>query len=190
MLKVGDNESGMKDCFKTICCVLLQTTADTLQCLRDIPAANISSQQWNSYSPIMKFPSTPTIDGTFLPKHPIDMLKEGNFKKAELLIGSNLNEGKELHQYGRFLYNFNVHAYIQLVLFAYILFEFLVLFAFPFYTQFIYLTWHHIASFPVNWSFEIIVSIVLSYLHRIAVLYMPLARKHERPHVKRLNKEK
>lgn len=59
----------------------------------------------------MKFPSTPTIDGTFLPKHPIDMLKEGNFKKAELLIGSNLNEGKQkqLHQY-EFIYNFNVYA--------------------------------------------------------------------------------
>lgn len=39
------------------------------------------------------------------------MLKEGNFKKAELLIGSNLNEGKQkqLHQY-EFIYNFNVYA--------------------------------------------------------------------------------
>lgn len=45
----------------------------------------------------MQFPSAPTIDGEFLPKHPIDMLKEGDFKKAELLMGSNLNEGKLNH---------------------------------------------------------------------------------------------
>ena len=72
----------------------LQTEADTLQCLRDLPPAVISTRQWDSYSPIMNFPSAPTIDGKFLPKHPIDMLKEGDFKKAELLLGSNLNEGK------------------------------------------------------------------------------------------------
>ncbi|ODN06053.1 Acetylcholinesterase, partial [Orchesella cincta] len=69
------------------------TEADTLQCLRDLPAQRISELQWESYSPILNFPSAPTIDGKFLPKHPIDMLKEGDFKKAELLIGSNLNEG-------------------------------------------------------------------------------------------------
>ncbi|CAL8109300.1 unnamed protein product [Orchesella dallaii] len=68
------------------------TEADTLQCLREVSPQLISEKQWESYSPILNFPSAPTIDGTFLPEHPIDMLKKGNFTK-ELLIGSNLNEG-------------------------------------------------------------------------------------------------
>jgi len=38
--------------------------------------------------------SAPTIDGEFLPKDPMEMLKEGDFKKIPLLIGSNRDEGE------------------------------------------------------------------------------------------------
>ncbi|CAH1262099.1 BCHE [Branchiostoma lanceolatum] len=35
----------------------------------------------------------PVIDGNFLMENPGDALKDGNFKKADILIGSNTNEG-------------------------------------------------------------------------------------------------
>jgi acetylcholinesterase len=69
---------------------------EAVGCLRDKPAASLSALQWNGYKSILAFPSAPTIDGKFLPRHPIDMLKDGDFKKTELLIGSNKNEGKVL----------------------------------------------------------------------------------------------
>ena len=68
---------------------------DAVACLRDRPAKKLSELQWNGYKSILAFPSAPTIDGTFLPRHPVEMLKDGDFKKTELLIGSNKNEGKE-----------------------------------------------------------------------------------------------
>ncbi|KAL3280243.1 hypothetical protein HHI36_017738 [Cryptolaemus montrouzieri] len=51
--------------------------------------------QWNSYSGILGFSSTPTIEGVFLPKHPMDMLAEGEgYEDMEILLGSNHDEGK------------------------------------------------------------------------------------------------
>jgi acetylcholinesterase len=69
------------------------SVSDAIQCLRDMPASNISTLQWNSYSTILNFMSAPTIDGVFLPKDPMEMLREGDFKKVPLLIGSNRDEG-------------------------------------------------------------------------------------------------
>lgn len=62
--------------------------------MRAVDAKTISSQQWNSYSGILGFPSTPTIDGVFLPKHPFDMMREGDYEDTEILLGSNSDEGK------------------------------------------------------------------------------------------------
>ena len=65
-----------------------------MECMRRADAGNISTEQWKSYSNILGFPSAPTIDGVFLPKHPDDLLKEGDFKNASILIGTNQDEGK------------------------------------------------------------------------------------------------
>ncbi|XP_037082184.1 acetylcholinesterase-like [Pollicipes pollicipes] len=64
-----------------------------IECMRTVPWQDLSAKQWNSYGGILDFPSAPTIDGDFLPKHPIDMLKEGDFRHTELLLGSNKDEG-------------------------------------------------------------------------------------------------
>lgn len=65
-----------------------------MDCMRAVDAKTISLQQWNSYSGILGFPSTPTIDGILLPKHPMDMLAEGDYEDMEILLGSNHDEGK------------------------------------------------------------------------------------------------
>ncbi|XP_022919632.1 acetylcholinesterase [Onthophagus taurus] len=64
-----------------------------MDCMRAVDAKTISVQQWNSYSGILGFPSTPTIDGNFLTKHPMDMLKEGEYEDLEIMVGSNQDEG-------------------------------------------------------------------------------------------------
>nr|XP_023021546.1 acetylcholinesterase [Leptinotarsa decemlineata] len=64
-----------------------------MDCMRAVDAKTISLQQWNSYSGILGFPSTPTIEGVLLPKHPMDMLAEGDYEDMEILLGSNHDEG-------------------------------------------------------------------------------------------------
>lgn len=74
---------------------LLETRPhEVVDCMRAVDAKTISSHQWNSYSGILGFPSTPTIDGTFLTKHPLDMLNDGDYENLEIIVGSNRDEGK------------------------------------------------------------------------------------------------
>lgn len=82
----------VKDCE---CNASLLTTRpnEVMDCMRAVDPKTISLQQWNSYTGILGFPSTPTIDGIFLTKHPMDMLKEGYYEDMELLLGSNHDEG-------------------------------------------------------------------------------------------------
>lgn len=74
--------------------LLLTRPNQVMDCMRAVDAKTISSQQWNSYSGILGFPSTPTIDGVFLTKHPYDMMREGDYEDTEILVGSNSDEGK------------------------------------------------------------------------------------------------
>nr|BAI63723.1 ace-orthologous acetylcholinesterase [Nephotettix cincticeps]BAI63724.1 ace-orthologous acetylcholinesterase [Nephotettix cincticeps]BAI63725.1 ace-orthologous acetylcholinesterase [Nephotettix cincticeps]BAI63726.1 ace-orthologous acetylcholinesterase [Nephotettix cincticeps]BAI63731.1 ace-orthologous acetylcholinesterase [Nephotettix cincticeps] len=73
--------------------MLIESPSRVMSCMRAVDAKTISVQQWNSYFGILGFPSAPTIDGVFLPKHPLDLLKEGDFQDTEILIGSNQDEG-------------------------------------------------------------------------------------------------
>jgi acetylcholinesterase len=70
-----------------------------MACLRLVDSKTISVQQWNSYWGILGFPSAPTIDGVFLPKHPLDLIRDRNYDDTEILIGSNRDEGELLHNY-------------------------------------------------------------------------------------------
>ena len=72
-------------------------TRAVMECMRSVEAKNLSLIQWNSYWGILGFPSAPTIDGVFLPKHPKDMLKEGGFGDAEILVGTNQDEGNQIN---------------------------------------------------------------------------------------------
>nr|AHW29554.1 acetylcholinesterase 2 [Cyrtorhinus lividipennis] len=72
---------------------LAESPSRVMACLRGVDSKTISTMQWNSYSGILGFPSAPTIDGHFLPKDPMELLKEGDFPETEILIGSNLDEG-------------------------------------------------------------------------------------------------
>lgn len=73
---------------------LLQSQpAHVMACMRSMDAKQLSVQQWNSYWGILGYPSAPTIDGVFLPKDPLDLVREGDFENTEILIGNNKNEG-------------------------------------------------------------------------------------------------
>ena len=76
--------------------MLQENPARVMACMRSVDAKTISVQQWNSYWGILGFPSAPTIDGIFLPKDPLDLLREADFKDTEILIGNNKNEGKSI----------------------------------------------------------------------------------------------
>ncbi|KAG5870927.1 hypothetical protein JTB14_038193 [Gonioctena quinquepunctata] len=76
--------------------LLENSPRQVMDCMRAVDAKTISLQQWNSYSGILGFPSTPTIDGVLLPKHPMDMLAEGDYEDMEILLGSNHDEGELL----------------------------------------------------------------------------------------------
>ena len=45
-----------------------------MRCMRSLPAKNISVSQWNSYWGILGFPSSPTVDGEFLPRCRLSVL--------------------------------------------------------------------------------------------------------------------
>lgn len=74
--------------------MLEESPSRVMSCMRAVDSKTISVQQWNSYWGILGFPSAPTIDGVFLPKHPLEILKEVDFTDTEILIGSNQDEGK------------------------------------------------------------------------------------------------
>ncbi|PNF28466.1 Acetylcholinesterase, partial [Cryptotermes secundus] len=71
---------------------LTDSPSRVMACLRLVDSKTISVQQWNSYWGILGFPSAPTIDGVFLPKHPLDLIRDGNYEDTEILIGSNQDE--------------------------------------------------------------------------------------------------
>ena len=82
-----------------------------MECMRRVDAGNISTEQWKSYSVILGVPSAPTIDGVFLPKHPDDLLKEGDFRNTTILIGTNQDEGTAI----KILFNMpNIYIWIRI----------------------------------------------------------------------------
>ena len=67
---------------------------ETMRCMRELPARNISVKLENSYWGILGFPSSPTVDGEFLPRDPWEMLNDGDFTDAEIMMGTNQDEGR------------------------------------------------------------------------------------------------
>ena len=55
---------------------------------------NITRAQWDSYWGILGFPFTPTVDGEFLPAAPRQLLRAGRVAPAQMMIGTNQDEGQ------------------------------------------------------------------------------------------------
>ncbi|GFR66440.1 carboxylic ester hydrolase [Elysia marginata] len=71
-----------------------------LSCLRAVDAQLLTDKQWDLVDKWFDVPIGPIVDGSFLPKHPDEMLKDDNIKKTDIIIGVNLNEGIYWDIYG------------------------------------------------------------------------------------------
>lgn len=110
--------------------MLGESPARVMACMRSVDAKTISVQQWNSYWGILGFPSAPTIDGVFLPKHPIDLLKEADFEETEILIGNNQNEGEHAFRDALFINRWTIIRELSLIFnlsHCYNLFNFIII---------------------------------------------------------------
>lgn len=69
-------------------------------CLRQVDPKAMVDAEWNGivYG-IMGCPFTPVFDGVFFPDSPEKALQRKKFKKANILLGTNRNEGHYFNIY-------------------------------------------------------------------------------------------
>ncbi|XP_052132123.1 acetylcholinesterase-like [Frankliniella occidentalis] len=63
-----------------------------IRCLRNTTASELVEKEWGTLG-ICEFPFVPVIDGSFLDEMPQKSLATRNFKKTNILMGSNTEEG-------------------------------------------------------------------------------------------------
>lgn len=63
-----------------------------IECLRNKDPMDLVNNEWGTLG-ICEFPFVPVIDGAFLDENPAKSLKTKNFKKTNILMGSNTEEG-------------------------------------------------------------------------------------------------
>ncbi|KAK0153769.1 Cholinesterase [Merluccius polli] len=79
----------------------LSPEADLERCLQRADPEDIVTQQYELLQPsALQLPFLPSVDGDFLPDEPEVLLKTGNFKRTEVLVGLNKNEGSYFLLYG------------------------------------------------------------------------------------------
>ncbi|XP_067102579.1 acetylcholinesterase [Osmerus mordax] len=73
----------------------LSSLADLEPCLQEAPVDDILLHQFHVLSgpSLIGLPFHPVVDGHFLPEHPEVLLQSGNFKKTDVLVGLNKDEG-------------------------------------------------------------------------------------------------
>ena len=71
----------------------LNKTQTILDCLRQANATEILRSEFGVYDGVLDYPFVPLIDGAFLDDSPIELMKEGNMKRAKVLLGSDSEEG-------------------------------------------------------------------------------------------------
>nr|QFF91351.1 acetylcholinesterase isoform 1 [Potamotrygon motoro] len=73
-----------------------------IRCLRAKKPKELIDQEWNvlPYSGIFRFSFVPIIDGDFFPESPDAMINTGNFKRTQVLLGVNKDEGTYFLLYG------------------------------------------------------------------------------------------
>jgi acetylcholinesterase len=70
----------------------------TIECLRSKDAHEIVNKEWDGIVfGICEFPFTPIIDGAFLDETPQKSLETKNFKKTNVMMGVNKDEGVFFH---------------------------------------------------------------------------------------------
>nr|AAK09373.1 acetylcholinesterase precursor [Schizaphis graminum] len=68
------------------------TIHKTVECLRKANSSVMVEKEWDHVA-ICFFPFVPVVDGAFLDDHPQKSLSTNNFKKTNILMGSNSEEG-------------------------------------------------------------------------------------------------
>nr|MBE5724277.1 acetylcholine esterase [Cucujiformia] len=63
-----------------------------IECLRKKDPVELVNNEWGTLG-ICEFPFVPIIDGAFLDEHPVRAMSNKNFKKTNILMGSNTEEG-------------------------------------------------------------------------------------------------
>ncbi|KAJ8961186.1 hypothetical protein NQ318_008869 [Aromia moschata] len=63
-----------------------------IDCLKKKDPVELVNNEWGTLG-ICEFPFVPVIDGAFLDEHPMRALANKNFKKTNILMGSNTEEG-------------------------------------------------------------------------------------------------
>lgn len=63
-----------------------------IECLRKKDPTELVNNEWGTLG-ICEFPFVPVIDGAFLDEHPVRAMSNKNFKKTNILMGSNTEEG-------------------------------------------------------------------------------------------------
>lgn len=63
-----------------------------IECLKKHDPTDLVNNEWGTLG-ICEFPFVPIIDGAFLDEPPIRALSNKNFKKTNILMGSNTEEG-------------------------------------------------------------------------------------------------
>lgn len=69
----------------------LDNVDSVIECLRSRNASELVNNEVSNG--VTDFPFVPIIDGAFFDELPIDALRNGNFKKTNILMGSNTEEG-------------------------------------------------------------------------------------------------
>uniref|UniRef100_A0ABM0M9G9 Carboxylic ester hydrolase n=1 Tax=Saccoglossus kowalevskii TaxID=10224 RepID=A0ABM0M9G9_SACKO len=73
--------------------------SDFVDCLRNVNASDLSALEWVT-SQFSKMPWTPIVDGKFLLNDPKSLVSNGQFKNADVLLGSVKDEGTYFILYG------------------------------------------------------------------------------------------
>lgn len=75
-------------------CPANQTDLDSvLECLLVAKPMDLVSKEVGHTRAILNFPFVPVVDGSFLIESPVESLAKKNFKQANILLGSNYDEG-------------------------------------------------------------------------------------------------
>lgn len=71
---------------------------DAIDCLKRVNATDMVNSEWGTLG-ICEFPFVPIVDGVFLTDLPVKSLRNKEFKKTNILMGSNTEEGNYFIMY-------------------------------------------------------------------------------------------
>ncbi|CAG0878892.1 unnamed protein product [Darwinula stevensoni] len=75
------------------CPTNVQKPEEMVECLKRKDPGDLVLNEWNGVSGIVDFPFVPVVDGAIVDMSPLDAIRSRHFKKCNILIGSNEEEG-------------------------------------------------------------------------------------------------